>query len=316
MTSSSPASVHFLRPAAWLRVEGGDAGAFLQGQFTNDLRFPSARGCSYGLWLNAKGRVQADSFVLADGGPGYWVGSAASPAAAVRARLEMFIIADDVTVTDCTADWRGAALWGAGTAEVLVAAGLPRPERGEFAETGGAMIFCGRHDRAENFDVIYPVADAGAWEERLARAVAQAGGGVADANALARARIAARIPAVPADIGPDDLPNEGGLEADAISYTKGCYTGQEVMARLRSMGQVRRALVRVRGQGVPPPLPSILYQHGKKAGELRSVASDGDGFIGLALVILLNFVPGLPLELGTNAVATVTLFPEDATRHG
>ncbi len=71
-------------------------------------------------------------------------------------------------------------------------------------------------------------------------------------------RIQADIAAVPRDIGPDDLPNEGGLEKIAISYTKGCYLGQEVMARLKSMGQVRRQLLRVTGTGAPPAVPAAF----------------------------------------------------------
>ena len=99
-------------------------------------------------------------------------------------------------------------------------------------------------------------------------------------------RIAAGIPAVPADIGPADLPNEGGLETEAISYTKGCYLGQEVMARLKTMGQVRRQLIRVRGTGEPPPRATVLYQGERKAGELRSTAREGAEWIGFALVAL------------------------------
>jgi folate-binding protein YgfZ len=100
---------------------------------------------------------------------------------------------------------------------------------------------------------------------------------------------------VPRDIGPDDLPNEGGLDAVAISYTKGCYLGQEVMARLKSMGQVRRQLLRVTGAGAPPALPATLYNGPKRMGELRSAAADGESFVGFALLSLLGLdrCPGL-----------------------
>ena len=84
------------------------------------------------------------------------------------------------------------------------------------------------------------------------------------------------------------MPNEGGLETEAISYTKGCYLGQEVMARLKSMGKVRRQLARVCGAGQPPQLPAPVFQAGRKVGEVRSVVSEGAGWIGLALVSLLQ----------------------------
>jgi hypothetical protein len=99
-------------------------------------------------------------------------------------------------------------------------------------------------------------------------------------------RIAAGIPSIPDDIGPGDLPNEGGLEAVAVSYSKGCYLGQEVMARLRTRGRVRRRLARAAGRGPAPALPAALWRDGKRDGELRSVAptADGSGYVGLALV--------------------------------
>jgi tRNA-modifying protein YgfZ len=118
--------------------------------------------------------------------------------------------------------------------------------------------------------------------------------GLADVSAeeLERVRIAAGIPRVPQDIGMGDLPNEGGLDVVGISYTKGCYLGQEVMARLKAMGTVRRRLVRVRGAGRGvPAVPCALLQGEKRVGELRSAVSDGEGgFIGLAMVTKLGLV--------------------------
>ena len=78
-------------------------------------------------------------------------------------------------------------------------------------------------------------------------------------------RIRARVPRVLQDIGPADIPNEGGLDRDAISYSKGCYTGQEVMARVRALGRVRRVLVHVEGPGGPPATPACPVCRDRKA---------------------------------------------------
>jgi hypothetical protein len=127
---------------------------------------------------------------------------------------------------------------------------------------------------------------------------------------MARLRIGAGIPAIGVDVGPGDLPNEAGLETAAISYTKGCYLGQEVMARLKSMGQVRRRLLRVRGSGPQvPPLPAPVVANARQVGELRSAIADGaGGWIGLAMLSLLHLGTGENLSLladGSKAVCLV-----------
>ena len=129
-----------------------------------------------------------------------------------------------------------------------------------------------------------------------------------DFEGMERLRIEASIPSVPRDIGPDDLPNEGGLDHDAISYTKGCYLGQEVMARLKTMGQVRRRLMRLTGP-VPPPvdLPAPLFADGKKIGELRSVARTEHGFIGLAMISLLGVTGRRLLSFSPESPADIVI---------
>jgi folate-binding protein YgfZ len=256
-------------PACLLRVSGADAAAFLQGQFSNDLGGIEPGGSVYGLWLDRKGRVIADSHVIRAGKDGgFWVASVLSPAAVVARRLGDFIIADDVEIEDTTAGWRGLSLIGAGTG-----AWLKRDPRAAF-------FFPGRRAAAENWEWLHPAGDS----ESAGAAASWAR--MAEPADVERLRIAACIPAIPADIGPADLPNEGGLEVQAISYSKGCYLGQEVMARLKSTGRVRRALVRVRGGGAAPTLPAALWNGDRREGELRSAVSvaGGRGYEGLALV--------------------------------
>jgi hypothetical protein len=114
---------------------------------------------------------------------------------------------------------------------------------------------------------------------------------------------------VPADIGPADLPNEGGLDAQAISYSKGCYLGQEVMARVRATGRVRRTLVRVRGSGLLPALPAGLWRGDRREGELRSAAALGDGFVGLALLSVGAACAGGALAVAPGGPPAVELVP-------
>ena len=278
MHSSELTAAHIWEPAAWLQVSGPDAFTFLQGQFTNDLRLLEEQPAVYGLWLNQKGKVLADSFVLRAAGNAFWVGSYFSPAATLCERLKAYVVADDVTIEDCTAGCRGMTLIGSAASEM-----------GE--KFGGALRFPGRRAMVPCQELMFAAETQPAVEARMAELNLLP----LPASDMELFRIKASITAVPRDIGPDDLPNEGGLDAVAISYTKGCYLGQEVMARLKSMGQVRRQLLRVTGAGVPPALPAALFNGPKRMGELRSAAADGEGFMGFALLTLLGLdrCPGL-----------------------
>jgi tRNA-modifying protein YgfZ len=278
-----------------LRVTGTEAETFLQGQFTNDLRaLASGRGV-YGLWLNQKGKVQGDSFILRGALAGeFWVVSYFSAVAEVRRRLEDYIIADDVVIEDATSDWSGVSLLGSGAGAWLA------------GKTRVGLIFPGRRTREENWEWIFPKTEAATVQVEVAAAPE------IDAKALGRLRLAAGIPAVPADIGPGDLPAEGGLEADAISFTKGCYLGQEVMARLKSMGQVRRRLLRVRGRGPMPAVPSKLIQEQKQVGELRTVAGGDGDFFGHAMVSLINLRKDRPVLVEGAPLTELEIVPDTA----
>ncbi len=295
MSFPEKGAFHAYRPSAWLQVTGADAAAFLQGQFTNDIRPVQAGSAVYGLWLNQKGKVMADSFIRqADAPDGFWIGSIYSPASTIRGRLESHIIADDVAVEDVTGAWCGAALVGLGSGDWLA------------SKERSGVIFRGRRSSLESWEWIFPQAEAGRVRAELS--------GIREMGPaeIERSRILAGIPAVPADIGPGDLPNEGGLDGDAISYVKGCYLGQEVMARLKSKGRIRRRLRIVAGSGPPPAVPAALWLGGAKAGELRSAAADGTGsaFVGLAMLSLANLRTEEPLSLSGDGktAARISIF--------
>jgi folate-binding protein YgfZ len=286
ITFSTPGGFFAWSPPAWLRVTGPDALSFLQGQFSQDLRGVAAAGPgaepAYGLWLTLKGKVEADGFVFrGEGAEDFWIGSYFSPAPVIRARLEAFIIADDVTIEDHTGGWSGITWVGEAP-----------------AAPAGVLVFAGRRGFPASCDWVY---------RRDLRV--EVSGPRIDAESVERSRIMARIPAVPADAGPGDLPDEAGLNTAAVSYTKGCYLGQEVMARLKAMGQVRRRLVRVAGTGLKPnPLPSPVYAGERRVGEVRSAVADGSGgWLGLAMVSNLHTAASAELAISAGGPASVRL---------
>ncbi len=276
--------LHSYRPAAAIKAVGEDAFTFLQGQFTNELR-QGVGNVVYGLWLNQKGKVLADSQVLRLAEKKFFLMSLTSAAAIISQRLEEYVVADDVVLVNETEKIHGLALWGIGCGEQVKDLLGAVPGRGQFLAKDEWQVFAGRRINGENYEIIGPEKKTAELRESLLRRDCMEVG----VNEAEVARLLDGIPAIPQDIGPGDLPNEGNLEYSAISYTKGCYLGQEVMARLKNMGQVRRHLRVVRGVIAAPETGTPLYQSGKKAGEIRSAASTADGYIAVAMLIRLGF---------------------------
>jgi len=289
--------------SATFRIGGPDANTYLQGQFTQDLNRPNGTVC-YGLFLNQKGKVVADAYILKLGDHEFWLISFSLAAPKLRERLNAYLIADEVNIADETVDWVRISLWGeaAGSAVEKLIGGRLMGE-GVWFEGRGLTGFRGRRCAGDNFELLVPRADwLGIVGELKAMGAQEAKAGEAE-----RERISGGIPLVPVDIGLNDLPNEGGLDEVAISYTKGCYLGQEVMARLKNLGQVRRRLHIVRGAGEPPAAGALLFQDDHKVGEVRSAAGEGNWFVAMAMLSLvhLDAAGGLSLSVGGKKNITI-----------
>ena len=228
---------------AVVRVTGEDAAAFLQGQCSADLRDVALTDA---LWLNRKGRVLAHTVIAKESDGSFLLLCPHLAAEALIAVVAANVIADDVIATDETAQWQKWVAWGAEPA------------------LAGAKVFATKRYGVAAWDVLTPVGVA-------------APGGPAPLADLEAQRVATGVPAVSADCGANEFPQECGLDA-WVSYTKGCYLGQEVMARIQSMGSLRRILRRVAG-----PVSAgqeLKTPEGKVVGIVRSAAGD----VGLALV--------------------------------
>ena len=293
---------HAYRPLALVRVGGDDAFSFLQGQFTNELRQGEGMA-TYGLWLNQKGKVVADSQVLNLGGNSFYVMSVGSSAMVIQQRLEAYVVADDVTLGDETETAHGLFVTGRRNEETMVGIFGSLPKPGYFLQRDAVLVFRGGRLRADNFEIIGSAEKlAGLRRDFLAH-----GAMAAESEEVELARIRAGVPAIPVDLGPADLPNEGGLEETAISYTKGCYLGQEVMARLKNLGQVRRRLHVVGGEGAPLPPATPLFQGSRRAGEIRSAAAEGAGFAALAMLSLVGLDAGAGLSLTPDGPTSIKI---------
>jgi len=269
------------KPAAHLLVTDEDAADFLQSQFSNDLKPFKSGLCTYGLWLDVKGKVVADSFVLCEEADRFRLFSEHSETETIADKLEHHIIADDVVI-DRLPEGFAIALAGSGSVSVLQSLGIQLPNVAAFASADNLYIYQGRRSQETSFELWSESADKIAELKAL---LIQAGVEFVSRQPFEQIRLEAGIPSVPTEIGPTDLPGEGGLVGTEVSLTKGCYLGQEVVARMYNVGRAQRALFLMSGSGEVPGCPVPLFnEDSKQVGELRSAFSAVGGWRGVALL--------------------------------
>ena len=263
-----------------LCLTGADRQRFLHGQVTNDVnKLQPGQGC-YAALISAKGRMQSDLNIyrlddelLLDFEPGL--------GAIVAERLEKYIIADDVQIVDVTPHYGLLSVQGpqAGAAVEKLQPGFVLPILPfNFSKATNAMpgeIYLMNQPRLSTtgFDLFVPTNALAAVADKLMAAAKELGGRACGWSAMETARIEAGLPRFGADMDESNLPPEAGLDARAISYNKGCYIGQEVIARIRTYGQVAKALRGLRLANDITSLPvkgDKLFHGDKDAGFITS----------------------------------------------
>ncbi|MCH8475132.1 MAG: hypothetical protein LAT55_07885 [Opitutales bacterium] len=254
---------------ALVRVSGEDRFSFLQGQFTADLRpLAEGQGASvYGLFLDNRGKMVTDAFIQASKEEFVVYAPSVEPEVLIE-RLDSYLIADEVELEDMSGDYSIVTLSG---------------EAETPGDDEGIYRFPSRRWPAPAFD--YLLADEkkkafldGFGDKEMTEA---------EPGTVAENRVLHNLPRVPQDTGPRLLPQEAGFE-NCVCYTKGCFLGQEVMARFKNFGARRRGLfpVRIDGENLPEP-PFSLALNEKKGGEMISLIRmpEGSG-LGFAMLPL------------------------------
>lgn len=275
-----------------MTVTGDDAPAFLQGQLANDVTGMADSAALRSLYLNHKGHAIAEVMVLRRGRKEFDLVEEGGAAAWVKAELLRHVIFDQVQVGDP----RPAALvsvQGEGAPAVLEAAfGLAAPAPFAMAigtTPAGEKLAAWARKRSEvgGYDLLVEGApDAAAT---LLQALEAAGARHVGPAGLDLLRVRALAALAPQDAGEGVLPQEAGLE-EALSYRKGCYLGQEIMARIEARGKLRRGLVRLRFDADPRVVQVAgagqreLRSQGRVVGLLGTVVDAGDGFEALAVL--------------------------------
>jgi len=305
------AGLFALADRALLEVTGGDRVRWLQGQISNDVAgLAPGEGC-YATVLTVKGRIVADLHVLAREDR-FWLETGAAALDAVRARLERDIVADDVALADASARFARLAVEGAQTGAVLASAGVAIPKAGGAADARVAghdvVAWAFGFTNEPACQLLVAPADADAVRAALVAAGAPHGLVEADAATLETLRVESGTPGLGSELDEEVFPAEARL-AHAVSTTKGCYTGQEIVERIRSRGAVNYLLVGLRFAGDPPPPGTELHDpSGKRVGEVTSVARSPDaGAIGLAYLRRELDAPGTEVVAGAVAARVAAL---------
>ena len=298
-----------------IEVTGEDRARWLNGMVSNDVAIldeaSGETGC-YAALLTPQGRIVSDLHIVLRGDR-FWLETAVSHVTRVIERLAKYIIADDVELRDASADFVRFGVEGAcARAKIEAAAGaslVVKPDGFEEVEMGGASVavmafgFSGE----DAYQLLVPKPSATA----VVAALLNAGCVRAERSVLETMRIEAGEPALGSELEEDTLPDEARI-GRAISESKGCYTGQEVIARLRSRGGVKHLLVGLRsesGEALADPGSRIFRPDEKKSGELTSkvVSEAAGGEIGLGFVHRDDAEPGTRLVCGDRGIVVCPL---------
>lgn len=292
----SGVAVEVRPPGGLLSVNGRDAVPFLQGVLTNDVAALDPGQMCYAAALTAQGRMVSDMHVLRRGGDVLLI---VEPqlAAAVAARFNQSIFTEDANVGDLSSgvasiglhgpDAHAAAASAAGDGRAeAVATALAQGSFAAFESDGGTLVVFGlAWLGVPGVRVVGPEAQVHAIRERLA------GAGVPDMGSAAvdARRIEAGTPVFGVDMTEDTIPLEAGIEDRAISTTKGCYVGQEIVVRIlhRGGGRVARRLVGLIATAPDALQPgSHVHAGGRDVGHVTSAAWSPDLGCDLALAMI------------------------------
>ena len=301
----------------WIQLSGPDRRTYLQGLLTNDIEaLQPGTGC-YAAMLTAQGRMMTDMRVL-ELGDSVLLEVPAMVTASIRDHLDRFIFSEDVQVADVTASRAAVGLYGPEAIDVLRRAGVEGAVPAELFHStrvrlAGVDAILVRSDEIgiEGFEFIVDPASA----DSIREALVAAGAVPASAEDVENVRIESGHPRFGVDMDTDTIPLEAGIEGRAISRTKGCYVGQEVIVRVQDRGQGRVAR-RLVGLTLPssaalPAAGAAIVADGKEAGRVTSSVFSTALARPIALAYVRRDLVGgdTPVSVAGSGEATVTLLP-------
>ncbi len=282
-----------------LWITGADALDLLNRLTTNKLEtLPDGTACSTVL-TNGDARV-LDHLRLAAVDGGMWCLTSPGRAEDVADWIDLYTFGEDITVVDESSKTTLFTVLGPLAAEAIAGAGFPVPPLDGVLAQDGAVVIASPFGAHPAYDVLLPLAEAEHARAAL-RSVAQE----VDAGAFDAYRIAQGVPAYGAEFGAFNNPLEARL-LGSISDDKGCYTGQEVIARLQTYRKVQRLLMSFASDAPAAPGDALETEDGSQAGVVTSACTVDNGTLGLALVAAKHAVADSSLRLANNGTATLS----------
>jgi tRNA-modifying protein YgfZ len=283
-------------------VLGPDAAEYLQGQVTNDVESLAVGEGQYAALLDRKGHMQTDLRILRVGEDAILIDSEGATKDAALRHLTMYSIGRDVAVSDATAERGFLSLIGPRAAEIAGTPPLPEFANEATEIAGVDVLAVGTRD---GIDLLLPVEE----RERVAGVLVDAGAVEVSPEAVEILRVEAGVPRFGAEMDAGTMPAEAAIVEDAVSFTKGCYIGQETVARLHYKGKPNKHLRGLRLSAAAAPGAALRLGE-KEVGTLGgAVVSPALGPIGLAIVRR-EAEPGARLTVGEDGVtAEVVALP-------
>ncbi len=268
-----------------LSVSGRDRVSFLQGLVSNDIEKAGPGSAIYAALLTPQGKYLYDFFVVEAGeaGDALLLDCERAGLDGLKKRLSLYKLRADVTLEDRSGEWAVAAVFSSGSIETAIE---------------GVAVFADPRLAKAGVRCILPKAEARAILEK-------AGFAAADEADYDRLRLTLGLPDGSRDLIAEKstLLESGFDELNGVDWDKGCYMGQELTARTKYRGLVKKRLMPVAFDG-PPPEPGTPVMLGdKEAGEVRSSQITGDGGIGLALMRLDALENSAELKAGDVSVS-------------
>ena len=241
--------------AGWglLRVSGADAANFLQGQCTADIQSLTHGSLGCGAFCTPKGRVFAN-VRLARWENDFYLMLPRELVAPLQKRLQLYVLRAKVVIEDLTGDQSMLGMLGPNADDTLRNTGFQMPDKGRFTPPGGGngpAILC-LPDDANRFILMF--ADNRDSAMGFTQSIA-----FVPSETWQLSEIAAGFPWVTLATSEEFLPQMINLDRlDGIGFNKGCYTGQEIVTRTHYLGQLKRRMFRLQGQGSLCPTPGAL----------------------------------------------------------